>query len=161
MERQELEKRLNDLLVGQSAYNMWTLCHLVEENAKKWLCDSQGFIGTRLSGYDITIVYMCRRLVSFTIKRKKDAVHGWVVKDVVLIDEGFKSTEERIEQVVDCLKKENSDLYYVNGVMRDNLKDMTELLRVAKETFKDKPLCEIKDIVEYLGNNFWNAEVNL
>lgn len=155
MDRQNLEQKLNNILVGESTYNMYALCNHILKNLNELAIDnSQGLFGTRLNQYTITITYKGYRLVSFDIKRKKDDVHGFVVKQVIISDEEFVDYESRIVEINARILKNNKQHYWFIDNL--NLDELVGLLKHIQKQYPQKTLGEIKAMVNNLHTNFWN-----
>lgn len=159
MNRQELQAKLNTLLLGKNADSIYRICNIVEAEAIKWFRDSQGYIGIRLNNHTITITYKDRRIVSFIIKRSKVLNGGWVVNQVVM-DENFIDTETSINAIRERFKKENENLLD-EDITSPTIRDITEFLRDIKRLYPYKTAGEIKDYLYALHQRFWNAEENL
>lgn len=99
MNRNELTQKLNEMLVGKSAYNVYGLCNFIRDNLCKLDIDNtQGEYGVRLNAYTIAIIYKNYRLVEFDIKRKQDKTHYWVVKQVI-VENSFVDYETSIKRI--------------------------------------------------------------
>lgn len=155
MNRQNLEQKLNNILVGESTYNMYALCNHILKNLNELAIDnSQGLFGTRVNQYTITITYKGYRLVSFDIKRKKDDVHGFVVKQVIISDEEFVDYESRITEINSLILKRNQEKEYYFS--QSNIGELADLLKTIKEKYPHKTFGEIKNMVQDLHTYFWN-----
>ena len=160
MNKQELQDKLNALLVGQSTYNMYDLCRKVESKFDEWFDNSKGyFTGVGLSGYSMWIRYKDRGFATFEIKRKK-VDNIYVVKEVIVSD-NFVDTETSIRAIKERLKKEMSDKQERDWFSTINGFDINlcvKMLSVLKEQFGDKKAKELLIMLKTLTNYYWVVE---
>ncbi len=155
MNRQDLQNKLNELLVGKSAYNFYKLTELVREHFSDLEIDnSQGEYGTRINAYTITITYKDRGLVSFEVKRRADTHYVWCVKSVIIKDENFVDYETNIKKIKERLKKEANDewRYSFHG---NDLATLKHALRVFRACGNAMTKREVYDLIRDLEANYW------
>lgn len=154
MNKQELETKLNELLVGKSAYDMYKLCRFLEEHLNDLGFDNtQGEFGTRLNAYTLIITYKSWVLVRFDIKRQKHDNFGWVVKQVI-VDDDFVDLDTALSGIHARYKKDidNFDKWNINYSSLGELKD---LLRLIKTNFKGKNKLNIHRLARDLAQHYW------
>lgn len=154
MNKQELSSKLNEMLVGKSAYHMYELCNYVRDHiAELDIDNTQGEWGVRLSAYTITLTYKNFRVVDFDIKRQSHTDYRWVVKQVV-VDDDFTDIETALanvhEQYQERIKNFNRW-----GIKYSNLGDLEDCLRLIKRYYADKTKLDIKQLIVDLSSDYW------
>ena len=158
MNRQELQEKLNALLVGNSAYYNYEICAHIEHKLGEWFNDKNGYYSIGCNNYTFTIYYKRRGLVRFDIKRQRNDQYGWICK-AVEIESDFTDTDTEIKAIKERLQKENSEEW--RWYSFTTLESMTDLLKVIKQACPDKTDGELKRLITELGNYYWNVEENL
>ena len=158
MNKEELQTKLNNLLIGFNTFSMPMLSNFVKEKLYEWFDNSQEYYSTRYSGFAITITYKERKVVEFKLKRKQ--VNNEHIVDKVIIEEDFTDTETRIELIKNKLVEELKDdwRFAYCKVKKSNLKDCLQLVR---RYFGDMKASEIKSMLYCLSQDFWNFEEQL
>lgn len=158
MKKNDLQAKLNELLIGMSCYNMYQVCDKVIKNLGNWFDDYQGKYYARLDYYTITITYKGRGILSFNVKRKKDAEGNHVIKQVAIVDD-FIDTEELVSKVREMFKKENKDDWRWQG--GEELSTLTEILAMVKEKYPTMTDKDLRRAMRTLSDYYWNVEENL
>lgn len=154
MNKEDLTKKLNEMLVGKSAYNMYKLCDYVRDHITDLGIDNtQGEYGVRLGNHTITIAYKTYSFVSFDIKRQAHNEYRWVVKQVI-VDENFIDLETRLAYIHNRYKEEIKN-YNRLGFRPSNLEELKDCLKVIKQKFTDKTKLDIKLFLYDLINSYW------
>lgn len=154
MNREELSKTLNEMLVGKSAYNMFKLSDYVLEHITDLGIDNtQGEWGVRLNAYTITIVYKTYGVVSFDIKRQAHSDYRWVVKQVI-VDENFTDFDTKLAYIHDKYKEAIKD-YDRWNMKYSKFGDLEDCLRVIKRYYADKTKLDIKRLIHDLAQDYW------
>ena len=156
MNRNDLTKKLNKMLVGKSAYNIWKLNEFIGDNLKELeINDKQGEYAITYSGYTITINYKRKELVSFTIKRKQDSKFGWVVKEVVVDDDfiDYYHAHKKIkERFLSDLNKFDDNYATLYG---STMKELVAMLKQIKTLRVNKNKEQIREAIYDLYSNYW------
>lgn len=158
MKKNDLQAKLNELLIGTSAYNMYQVCDKVAKNLGSWFDDYQGKYYTRLDYYTITITYKGRGILSFTVIRKKDVDGNYIIKRAEINDD-FIDTEELVSKVREKFKEENKDDWRWQG--DEDLSTLTEMLALIKEKYPTMTDKDIRRAIRSLSDYYWNVEENL
>ena len=154
MNKQELSKRLNEMLVGKSAYSMYKLCDYVRDHITDLGIDNtQGEWGVILNAYTLTLVYKNYGFVSFDIKRQAHNDYRWVVKQVVVEDD-FTDYETKMTYIHNRHQKAIKD-YDKWNMKYSKFEDLQDLLRLIKRYYGDKTKLDIKNLVHDLSSDYW------
>ena len=155
MNRNDLTKKLNELLQGESAYYNATLCDFINKHLSDLGIDNtQGDYYTRYDNYTFTIMWKQRRLVSFEAKRKRDETHNWVVKEVVVEDDfiDYETSRQRIKQLY---KKDIEDFNTRWNAFNLDLGILKDTLRVIRTHAKTMSKEEQKRLIRDLEHDYW------
>lgn len=154
MNREELQTKLNEMLVGKSAYNMYQLSNYVEKHIVDLGIDNtQGEWKCRLNAYTISLVYKSYVAVSFDIKRKQDSEFGWLVRQVVVEDD-FVDFDTKLASIHEYYEKQVArfDEWNLNY---SNMNDLKDLLKLVKKQYKDKTKLDLFRLLHDLQYHYW------
>lgn len=163
MNKQELQNKLNEMLVGKSSVCNTLVADYVREHLEDLGIDnSQGEYGVRYDNYTFTIVWRQRGLVSFKALRTREKEKGWIVKQVIVEDE-FVDLETSKQRVLDSYKldikryDDDSDFYrfyYKNYNDLETLKKAMKFINEHPEVFGDNR-SKTRSLIEDLGDDYW------
>ena len=154
MNRNELTQKLNEMLVGKSAYSMYKLSDYVQAHLGELGIDNaQGEWRCGLNAYTIQIIYKTWVVVSCEIKRAKHKEFVWVVRQVV-VDDYFVDFETRLSEIHKKYKDqiERFDEWNINYSKMSELKDMLKMIR---NVYKDKTKLDILRLAHDLQYHYW------
>jgi hypothetical protein len=154
MKKKELQEKLNELLVGKSAYYNASLCKVINEHLSDLEIDNtQGDYFTCYDNYTFTISWKQKRLVSFDVKRKRDETHEWVVKQVIVEDD-FVDYETSMKRIRESYGKDIARFneWRYNDNTLETLKETLKSVRVFSKTLtKNEEMRLISD----LARHYW------
>ena len=154
MNKQELQEKLNELLVGKGAYYNASLCKVINEHLSDLEIDNtQGDYSTYYDNYTFAISWKQRRLVRFDVKRKRDKTHGWVVKQVIVKDD-FVDYETSMKRIRESYGKDIArfDEWRYTDNKLETMKEALKSVRAfAKTLTKSEEMCLISD----LARHYW------
>lgn len=154
MNRIELQNKLNEMLVGKSAYAMYKLGDYVKDHISELGIDNtQGEWRTNLNAYTISLVYKTYVVVSFDIKREKHDKFNWAVKQVV-VEDNFVDLKTRLEEIHNFYKRD-IERYNDWNLYSSSLGDLKELLTLIKNTNKGKTKLELRKLINDLSRDYW------
>lgn len=156
MNRQELEQKLKDLLVGKEFdYNM-SIARMIEPVLKDWFNDTQGYYGLWTSNYTFTITYKDRRIVDFKVKHTKIGLKN-VIKDIV-VDQDFEETQPIIAKLEENIIKNYHTCYSPKDVTRN--KTFLKMFKAVRKEFPNTPARELLDMFHSMSwcHTFWQVE---
>ena len=155
MNRNELTKKLNDLLVGESAYYNAHVCDFIYKHlGDLGLDNTQGDYFVRYDNYTFTIMWKQRCLVSLNVKRKQDNKHGFIVKEVIVEDE-FVDYETSHARIKESYKRDIARLDDWCYLENNNLETLKETLRIIRTQNQKLTKVEQLRLIEDLGRCFW------
>lgn len=155
MNKQELENKLNEMLVGKSAYDMFKLSDYLKKHISDLgINNEQGEWKCNLCAYIISLVYKTFGVVSFDIKRAKHSEFRWVVKQVVINDETFVDLDTKLAYIHNHYKKEIERFDEWN-LYATKMGDLKDLLKLVKQTYKDKTKLDLLHLLHDLQYHYW------
>lgn len=152
--KQELQNKLNEMLVGKSAYSMYKLGDYVKDHINELGIDNaQGEWRTNINAYTISLVYKTYIVASFDIKREKHEKFNWAVKQVV-VEDNFIDLKTRLEQIHNFYKRD-IERHNEWNFYSSSLGDLKELLTLIKNANKGKTKLELRELISDLSRDYW------
>lgn len=156
MNRQELEQKLKDLLLGKEfSYNM-SIASMIVPVLKDWFNDTQGYYGLWINNYTFTITYKDRHLVEFKVKYTKVRLKN-IIKDIV-IDQDFEETQPIIDKLEEDIINDYHKVYLPIEANRN--KALLKMFKAVRKEFPNTPARELLDMFHHLSwcHTFWQVE---
>lgn len=159
--RQELQEKLNALLLNTSACYNYDISEKVRKQLDEWFNNSQCYFSMRCENYTFTICYKNVSMIIFDVKKKADPVHKWIIKDIIIKDD-FIDTETSIKAVKQRLAEWREKRYEQEkegwGDVSYSFDELTELLKVAKEHFPNKSNNDLNNMFYALNFRYYQHE---